>query len=258
MHIEMAPYNPAWPSQFDLIKADLTADLASASLPLTAIEHIGSTSIPTLPSKPILDILIIIPQERFTDHGLQAYCDALAWAPCQPGYRYIGTGGVRDRWSFKLNGIEPRRNVYVAAEGSLPVRSCLAFRDLLRREQYAALREEYARVKRGLCEGGREWGDVMQYSRGKDAIVRKVLEEAGWSGSMVNEKERACVGGWEELEVVDLEERWWQRVVGSFLAVGRRAWGLVMVMGWWRGIWQRRAMDKLEREICEEESEEGW
>ena len=105
--------------------------------------------------------------------------------------------------------MEPARNVYVVAEGSLPLRSCLALRETLRVNE--GLREEYARLKMDLAQ--REYDNVMQYATLKNPVINKVLREAGWSEADIDEKEGESVKDWpKEMEVLDFRRSWWDCV----------------------------------------------
>ena len=209
MEITIRAYDAEWPTQFEAIKDELASDLAEEGVPFVSIEHVGSTSIPGLAAKPIIDILIVIPSVDFNLLRLQEFKDALGWGARQGGYHCIGDGGVKGRWSFKLYDVEPARNVYVVAEGSLPLRSCLALREKLRANE--GLREEYARVKMGLAQ--REYDNVMQYSTLKHPVIRKILREAGWSEADIDENENGSVQDWpREVEVLDFGRSWWDRI----------------------------------------------
>jgi GrpB-like predicted nucleotidyltransferase (UPF0157 family) len=188
MDIVVVPYTPAWPEQFEAIKADLASDLALYHAEYISIEHVGSTSVPYLAAKPILDIAIVVANaEKF--EGVQY---ALIWGEQQGGYRYIGTGGVEGRWSFKLNNILPQRNVYVVLKDSMVLRSYLDLRETLR--THTALRDEYGTLKMELAQ--REWNDMMEYATAKNGMIRRILEKAGWNQDEIDEKERRAVKGW--------------------------------------------------------------
>lgn len=155
-------YDEKWPKQFQAIKSDLESDLADANVSFSSIEHIGSTSVPGLGTKAttdpstgiyheaVLDICIVIPRNEFTKDKLAEFQEALLWGRRQGGYGFIGDGGVADRWSFKVRGITPLRNLYVVGEGGIPLRSYLSLRKVLRED--ADLRMEYENTKRKLAE----------------------------------------------------------------------------------------------------------
>ena len=216
MEITISAYDAEWPAQFEAIKDELAQDLAEEGIPVLSIEHVGSTSVPGLVAKPIIDILIVIHSADFTMPRLQEVKDALGWGARQGGYHYIGDGGVKGRWSFKLYDVEPVRNVYVVAEGSLPLRSCLALRDTLRVNE--GLREEYGRLKMGLAR--REYDNIMQYATLKNPVINKILREAGWSEADIDRKEGQFVKDWpREIEVLDFERSWWDCVSDHGAAV---------------------------------------
>lgn len=188
MEITVIPYLPAWPEQFEAIKSDLASDLALYTAEYISIEHVGSTSVPGLAAKPIIDIAIVI-AESSKFEGIKY---ALTWGERQGGYRYIGTGGVDGRWSFKLHNILPQRNLYVVLQDSMSLRSYLDLRETLRVDK--ALREEYGALKMELTK--QEWSDVMEYATAKNGMVRKILQKAGWTHDEIDEKERRAVKGW--------------------------------------------------------------
>lgn len=199
MEIFMSEYNPEWPAQFNVIKEELAGDLGDEGVSYLSIEHVGSTSVPSLPAKPIIDILIIIPTADFDLQHLEQFKEALTWGKRQGGYHYNGDGGVQGRWSFKLWEKEPVRHVYVVAEGSMPVRNCRALRDTLRR--HPGLRGEYGAAKIELARN--EYDNIMQYSTLKNPVIRKILREAGWSEQEIDEKEAQSVTNFsKELQVI--------------------------------------------------------
>jgi GrpB-like predicted nucleotidyltransferase (UPF0157 family) len=118
-----------------------------------AIEHVGSTSVPGLAAKPVIDCDIVVagqdvPAAARTLTGL--------------GFRPLGELGIPLRWAFR----EPERlagtNTYVVADGSLSLRNHLAVRDMLRAD--AGLRDQYADVKRRV---GATAANIDDYGRGR-------------------------------------------------------------------------------------------
>ena len=194
MEVIVSYPNPDWPQQFEQVKAELESDLADAGISHLAIEHIGSTSIPDLPAKPIIDVLITIDASDFNEAKLEKFTEALSWGSRQGGYHFIGSGGVNGRWSFKLYGsVEPVRNVYVMPQDdSLVLRSYRALKEVLMTD--ADLREEYGRIKMELAES--QYGTIMQYAAKKRPIIRRILKKAGWTDKMVDEQEAMSVTDW--------------------------------------------------------------
>ncbi|KAK3168105.1 hypothetical protein OEA41_004551 [Lepraria neglecta] len=181
-------YRPRWPLEFAAIAAELASDLAFNNVSFISIEHVGSTSVPGLAAKPIIDILLVIAADEFHEIKRLQIMETLGWArrPGQGGYSNdTGEGGVKGRWSLKLNGVEPFKSLHVVPERGIPHRSCLALRQTLRKEE--ELRREYETVKIEVA-AKREQEDVAQYSIRKSGIIRKILRKAGWSDEEVDEK----------------------------------------------------------------------
>lgn len=163
MTIEVVRYSEDWPAQFDRVAADLSRALRAVES--ASIEHVGSTSVPGLAAKPILDIDILV-----ETHDVPAAVDALV----NDGYQHRGDLGVTGREAFKAPDDEPRRHVYVCEIGTFNVRNHLAVRDVLRRRD--DLRDEYAAVKLGLAANPRM--DIDTYIAGKSQVLQKVLAES--------------------------------------------------------------------------------
>ena len=163
MSIEVVDWSPQWAEQYDEVAAVLRvalADVASAR-----VEHVGSTSVPGLPAKPILDVDVIVEA-----HDVPAAVAALE----SVGYVHRGDLGVVGREAFHAPG-PPRRNVYVCTAGTANVRNHLAVRDVLRSRE--DLREAYAHVKVALAAD--PGMDIDTYIAGKSEVLQQVLEASG-------------------------------------------------------------------------------
>jgi len=159
------------------------------------IEHVGSTSIPGLIAKPVLDIDIIVQ----TPDDLEAVRAALVSA----NYAELGDWGVPGRLAFRQPGFmanpkdggnttrddtgekEMRQNTYVSLESSMALKNHLDVKRILLHND--ALRDEYAELKRALA--GRV-DTTQDYTREKTDFLVKVLDMAGWDESEM-EKIRA-------------------------------------------------------------------
>ncbi|KAF9728708.1 hypothetical protein PMIN04_004210 [Paraphaeosphaeria minitans] len=162
MPVEVLPHNPAWPSQSLAIKERLAHVLRD--VPCKSIEHVGSTSVPRLVAKPIIDIDIIV-----TRPNVQLAIAALTAA----GFTDRCERGIEERWCIEDPEQEPRRNVYVCVDGAPQTRNNLALRDTLRRDE--RLRNHYAMVKLNLAA---KRVDNVQYVKGTSAIIDKILGAA--------------------------------------------------------------------------------
>ncbi|KAL9103562.1 MAG: hypothetical protein Q9163_001400 [Psora crenata] len=182
MRVEVVPYDPAWPKDFAGIKA--TLETALETVHILAIEHVGSTSVPGLPAKPIIDIDVIV-----TRDNLSAVISVLT-SPAA-GYEYKGELGIPDRHAFRALHPKPPRNLYVCVEGCLALRNHLGVRHVLKVDE--DMRRCYGNVKMELA--GREWPDDERgtegYTRGKSKVLGLVLEKAGFGDEERMEIEKA-------------------------------------------------------------------
>lgn len=171
--IQIVPYDPAWPHSFARIEAELREALTGVDV--VAIEHVGSTSVPGLAAKPVIDVDVVVDAERVAS-VLSALGDA--------GYAYEGMRGILDRHAVRApEAASPRRHVYVVVEGSVALRNHLALRDVLSRDR--ELRDRYAAVKRGLAG---QTLDTEHYGASKSDIIDEILAQGGLS-----ELERATI-----------------------------------------------------------------
>lgn len=178
MKVILTPYNAEWPIKFGEVREQLSSILKD--VPIISIEHVGSTSVPGMKAKPVLDIDIIIPHS-----SLESARGALSSA----GYTDCGEMNIPGRFAFRQPGYgrldfahgvasgELRRNTYVVIEGCLALRNHLDVRRVLLED--AELREEYARVKSDM--EGMELEHIEQYVARKTEILCKILRKAGWS-----------------------------------------------------------------------------
>lgn len=159
--IEVVEYDPAWPRRFEEERDRL---LQLLDVQGVCIEHIGSTAVPGLAAKPVIDILVII--ERFP------LPPAVVSAVESLDYEYKGEYGIAGRQYFRTR--PHARHLHVFAPGSAEATQHLLFRDYLRAHLEAA--REYAALKRRLAEEHRLNREA--YTEGKADLVRAILEQA--------------------------------------------------------------------------------
>lgn len=157
--VALVPYDPAWPQMFEIERAQIAAKLGDR---ITAIHHIGSTAIPGLVAKPVIDILLVVPQ---LDDALECI------APLHDlGYAFIDYPQNTDRRFFRKG--QPRtHHVHIVAQGNAELIDHLAFRDALRASP--EWRDQYAALKSALAD--RHRSDRARYSESKTEFVRRVL-----------------------------------------------------------------------------------
>lgn len=160
MAVTVVPYSTEWPAQFERARASLRAALGD--LPIVGIEHVGSTSVPGLAAKPVIDVDIIVSRPQ-----LRPAIDALRAA----GYTHRGDLGVRDRESLAAPDADPQRNVYVCVENTLHLRNHLAVRKILR--ERPDLRDRYGAVKTQLASDPTM--DIPKYLALKSPVLQEIL-----------------------------------------------------------------------------------
>jgi GrpB-like predicted nucleotidyltransferase (UPF0157 family) len=165
--VEVVDYDPVWVERFEALRAVYTESLSAAGVPVVAIEHVGSTSVPGLAAKPIIDCDIIVEEP---------HVEAASAVLISLGFTPLGERGIPQRWAFDEPGRLAGTNTYVIVEGSLALRNHLAVRDALRADPQ--LREEYGEVKKRV---GAEVVDIYAYVAGKNTMVQRILESAGLS-----------------------------------------------------------------------------
>lgn len=170
MRVTVVPYDARWPDSFASVRRELAAALAP--LGDVRIEHVGSTAVPGLAAKPVIDVDVVVDEAR-----LAPTIAALTAA----GYTHRGELGIPGRHAFAAPPGGVDRHVYVCVDGCLALRNHLAVRDVLRRD--ARLRAAYAAVKTTLAE--RDLATVAEYVEGKSAVLADVLRAAGLSADDV-------------------------------------------------------------------------
>ena len=166
--IEIVDWRPAWPEAYAQHRARIARALGNRA---SRIEHVGSTAVPGLGAKPVIDILVAVADPDDEDsYGPQLTEAGYLLRVREPGHRMFRT---------------PPRDVHVHvwARGSEDERRQLLFRDWLRRSD--ADRRDYERTKRRLAT--RDWPDMNHYAEAKSEVVARIMARAeAW----------AAGGGW--------------------------------------------------------------
>ena len=169
-------WQPEWARRFDRIQGHLLPALAGVT---ARVEHVGSTSVPGLAAKPIIDVDIVIPSEA----QLAAAIEALAAL----GYTHEGEKGIAGRHAFEYSGRPDdsggRRNLYVCIEGAESLRNHLLLRDHLRSHPEAVA--EYAALKKQLAL--RFPDDIDGYVEGKTELILRLLAAEGFGQETLDE-----------------------------------------------------------------------
>ena len=159
--IELSEYDPAWPEIFKAEKEKISAALGDRA---KRIEHVGSTSVPGLCAKPIIDILLLV--EDSNDECYKAPLEAAG---------YIFRIREPDWYAHRMfKGNNPAVNLHVFSEGCEEAGRMLLFRDWLRKNGTDS--ELYAAAKKELSQ--KVWKYVQNYADAKTAVVREIMAHA--------------------------------------------------------------------------------
>nr|WP_201781492.1 GrpB family protein [Sporosarcina globispora] len=161
--VEVTAYNPDWRFKFqseaELIKGVFKEEILY-------IYHIGSTSIPGLAAKPVIDMMPVVKNIE--------QADRLSGEMISLGYEPRGENGLSGRRYFQKGGNQRTHHVHVYEKGHPDILRHLAFRDYLRSNQEEA--DQYGRLKMELSKQFPI--DIDAYIKGKEALVKEIEMKA--------------------------------------------------------------------------------
>lgn len=164
--VVVVPYDPAWEAHFRQIAEELKQLLGDLTL---AVEHVGSTSVPGLAAKPIIDMDVVIQDYSVFSQVVQLLESG--------GYYYEGDLGIAGREAFAYTGKEhlQKHHLYVCPSDSKELRRHLTFRDHLRKSREAAA--EYERIK---IKAARQFPDSIEdYLQAKSPFIEEIYRQCG-------------------------------------------------------------------------------
>ncbi|CEG59979.1 bifunctional GrpB family protein/GNAT family N-acetyltransferase [Legionella micdadei] len=165
--IEVVPYNPEWPKQFEQEAIRVKKALGENCI---EIHHIGSTAVPGLAAKPVIDMIPVVEDITLVD----------AANPLMLKLHYAAKGeyGIPFRRYFQKGGNQRTHQAHVYEVGNPEIERHLRFRDWLSLNQ--ADREAYANLKQSLA---RQYPyDITSYCLGKDSFIGDIDRKAGFRG----------------------------------------------------------------------------
>lgn len=165
--IVVVDYDPEWSRIYEEERTRIIDLIGNC---LEEIQHVGSTSIPGLAAKPIIDILAIIPEISIVEHCVK---------PLERlDYAYFGENGIPDRHYFRkpsdIRFHQHTHHIHMMERGHEQVHKMLMFRDYLRRQPEAV--QAYQDLKRELATKYR--GDRVAYTDAKEPFVQSILRLA--------------------------------------------------------------------------------
>jgi GrpB-like predicted nucleotidyltransferase (UPF0157 family) len=160
--IVLVEYDPRWGLRFEREAHRIRAALGARAL---LVEHAGSTSVPGLAAKPIVDIVLAVPFSSHEDD----------YVPALEAEGYALRIREPDWYEHRvLKKTDPNINLHVFSADCPEIDRMLAFRDHLRANE--ADRQLYERTKRELA--GREWAYVQDYADAKTEVVEEIIARA--------------------------------------------------------------------------------
>lgn len=160
--IPIFPYDPKWPLQYACEERKIRTALGEK---VVVLEHVGSTSIPSMPAKPIIDILLAVKDSAIED----TYVPALT----AQGYRLHLREPAWEEHRL-MKGSNPEVNLHVFTAGSNEITRMLAFRNRCRANPDE--RELYERTKTELAR--QVWRHVQHYANAKGDVVEAIISRA--------------------------------------------------------------------------------
>jgi GrpB-like predicted nucleotidyltransferase (UPF0157 family) len=162
--IIVCDYAAAWPDQFAQLKQIIWPAVRDLAL---AIEHVGSTAVPGLAAKPIIDLDIVISNAR----DLPAIIERLK----NLGYEHLGNLGIENREAFRAPLGPIDHHLYVCLAESIAFKNHIRLRDRLRND--ALVRKQYGDLKRDLALKFPD--SIDAYVDGKTEFILNLLKDAG-------------------------------------------------------------------------------
>jgi len=163
--IKVVPYDPIWKTEFDKIKCELSDVLTDIVI---TIEHVGSTSVPGLYAKPVIDIDIVIEKELF---------DIVMKQLEYIGYHHVGDLGIEGREAFKYKD-KPHlmeHHLYVCYKDADELKRHITLRDFLIKN--SAYRDKYSKIKVDMAN--KYPHDIDNYINGKQPIILEIYDICG-------------------------------------------------------------------------------
>jgi GrpB-like predicted nucleotidyltransferase (UPF0157 family) len=162
--IVIEDYNPQWPLIFQGLKQGIWPNISDVA---SAIEHVGSTAVPGLKAKPIIDLDIVINASDV----LPVIISRLE----KLGYKHAGNQGIEGREAFDNPPGLPKHHLYVCLVSAAAFKNHILLRDYLRQHPEAV--KQYGELKTRLAEKYKN--DIDRYCEDKTAFITDILAKQG-------------------------------------------------------------------------------
>jgi GrpB-like predicted nucleotidyltransferase (UPF0157 family) len=165
--VVIVEYDPHWPELFEELRAPVVAALGEL---VVIVEHVGSTAVPSLAAKPIIDMDVVVPSVADIPEAIRRLASL--------GYVHRGDLGIAGREAFTSPAGKPRHHLYVCALDSEELHRHRRFRDYLLTHPEEA--GAYGALKRAAARRFAE--DRAAYNEAKTRFVEAVLQRASSGG----------------------------------------------------------------------------
>ena len=165
--VVIVDYDPQWPGLFEELRAPVVAALGEL---VVIVEHVGSTAVPGLAAKPIIDMDVVVPSVADIPEAIRRLASL--------GYVHRGDLGIAGREAFTAPAGKPRHHLYACALDSEELRRHRSFRDSLLTHPEEA--RAYETLKRAAARRFAE--DRAAYNEAKTRFVEAVLQRASSGG----------------------------------------------------------------------------
>ena len=163
--IEVVDYDANWQEEFEKLRDQIWSAVDDVAI---AIEHVGSTAVPGMTAKPIIDIDVVIASREHLPLLIQRLAAI--------GYKHCGNLGIEDREVFTTDS-QDAHHLYACTQHSLALRNHLAVRDYLRAHSVDAA--AYSALKKRLAQVFRD--DRTRYVEAKTDFLVSILQHRGFS-----------------------------------------------------------------------------
>lgn len=160
--VVVVPYDPGWPTMFQQLRDRIVEALGTHAID---VHHAGSTSVPGLAAKPIIDVVLVVLDPT----------DEPRYAPALEDAGFVFHAREPEWWEHRIfKSTSPPANLHVFGVGCPEVTRMLTFRDHLRRDE--GDRTLYESVKRDLAR--RRWDRMQDYADAKTDVVTEIMSRA--------------------------------------------------------------------------------
>ncbi|WP_368505028.1 GrpB family protein [Alkalihalophilus sp. As8PL] len=161
--VKVVPYQEKWVKTYESEKEQIETVLDGECI---TIHHIGSTAIPTISAKPIIDMMVEVKDIKKVDDFNVKFENL--------GYEAMGENGITDRRFFKKGGDNRTHHVHIFEQESIGIKRHLAFRDYMLAHPDEARR--YSELKQKLARNFPS--NIDRYIEGKDAYIKEIEKKA--------------------------------------------------------------------------------